>query len=148
MTRRRSGGGSPRRGGGGRDYPRTARLNQLLREILGEALEDVDDARLEQVVVTAVDVDRDLRPATVYFDSLGGPDTDPEVLTALGEVRVRLQARVGREARIKRVPELGFRPDPAVRAGERIDEVLRSLPPIEEATHDRSTPGDDESGAG
>jgi ribosome-binding factor A len=147
MTRRRSGRGDPRRSGGGREYPRTARLNQLLREIIGEALEGVDDARLEHVAVTAVDVDRDLRHATVYFDSLGGPDTDPEVLAAFGEARVRLQARVGREARIKRVPELGFRPDPAVRAGERIDEVLRNLPPADHVADTPSTPRDDEAGA-
>jgi ribosome-binding factor A len=127
---RGSGGrGHARRSGGARDYPRTARLNQLLREIIGEALEDVDDDRLEQVVVTAVDVDRDLRHATVFYDSLGGADTDTDVLAALGEARIRLQACIGREAHIKRVPELGFRPDPAVRAGEHIDEVLRDLPP-------------------
>jgi ribosome-binding factor A len=143
---RGSGGRAHARRGGARDYPRTARLNQLLREILGDALEEVDDERLEQVVVTAVDVDRDLRHATVFYDSLGGADTDADVLAAFGEARVRLQARIGREARIKRVPELGFRPDPAVRAGEQIDEVLRGLAPT--GTEPDADPGDGDPGDG
>ena len=39
-----------------------------------------------------------------------------------------LQRAIGREARIKHTPELSFSPDPAVRAGARIDELLTVLP--------------------
>lgn len=112
-----------------RQYPRTARLNELLREILADELERVDDLRLDLVTVTAVEVEPDLRHATVLFDSIQGEAGDAETLEALGEARVRLQAAIGRQARTKRVPELAFAPDPAVRAGERIDEILRHLEP-------------------
>jgi len=118
---------SRRRSTAGRDYPRTARLNELFREILADALELVDDERLELVTVTAVEVEPDLRHAVVYFDSLQGEAGDAVVVEALGEVRVRLQAAIGRQARTKRVPELAFRPDPAVRSGERIERILRDL---------------------
>ena len=100
-----------------RQYPRTARLNQLLREILADALERIDDERLDLVTVTAVEVDADLRHALVCYDSLQGAEGDAEVLEALAESR-RLQAAIGRQARLKRTPELTFEPDPAVRAGE------------------------------
>ena len=53
------------------------------------------------------------------------------VLEALGEARRRLQAAIGRQARMKRTPELSFRPDPAVRSGERIDSILRDIEPGE-----------------
>jgi ribosome-binding factor A len=118
---------SRRHGGGARDYPRTARLNELFREILADALELVDDERLELVTVTAVEVEPDLRHAVVYYDSLQGEEGDAVVVEALGEVRVRLQAAIGRQARTKRVPELAFRPDPGVRGGERIERILRGL---------------------
>lgn len=118
---------SRRRAGGARDYPRTARLNELFREIVADALELVDDERLELVTVTAVEVEPDLRHAVVYYDSLQGEEGDAVVVEALGEVRVRLQAAIGRQARTKRVPELAFRPDPAVRVGERIERILRGL---------------------
>lgn len=116
-----------RRPSGQRHYPRTARLNELLREILGDELELVDDERLVRVTVTGVEVTPDLRQATVWFDSPVGDDGDEEVLAGLADARVRLQAAIGRQARTKRVPELTFRPDPAVREGLRVEEILRRL---------------------
>jgi ribosome-binding factor A len=118
--------------GGARQYPRTARLNELLREILGEELERIDDERLEMVTITGVDIEGDLRRAAVFYDSLEGEDGDEEVLEAFGEVRWRLQGAIGRQARIKHTPELTFAPDPAVRAGSRIEELLAVVVPIDE----------------
>lgn len=110
-----------------RDYPRTARVNELLREILGDTLEVIDDDRTENVTITAVETEPDLRHATVFFDTLEGGDADDAAVAVLMELRVRLQGAIARQARLKRTPELAFRPDPAVRGGERIDEILRHL---------------------
>jgi len=110
-----------------RDYPRTARVNELLREILADALEQFDDERVKLVTVTAVKVEPDLRHATVFFDTLEGGEADDQAIEVLGELRVRLQRAIGVQARLKRTPELAFRPDPAVRGGERIDEILRDI---------------------
>lgn len=112
-----------------RQYPRTARLNELLREIVADELERVDDERLALVTVTAVQVEPDLRHAMVLFDALDGEAGDDDAIDALGEARVRLQAAIGRQARAKRVPHLSFAPDPAVRAGERVDSILRVIEP-------------------
>jgi ribosome-binding factor A len=113
-----------------RVYPRTARLNRLMREIVADELERIDDERLEHVAVTGVDVETGIQHATVWFDSYAGPEADEDILAAFAEHRVRLQSAIGRQARVKRTPLLSFRPDIAVRTGERIDEVLRQLPPI------------------
>ena len=40
-------------------YPRTARLNQSLREVIAEALTRIDDERLDMVTITSIDVDSD-----------------------------------------------------------------------------------------
>jgi ribosome-binding factor A len=109
---------------GPHDYPRTARLNELVREIVADELERLDDDRLELVTVVAVEVEPDLRHATVFV--AGGTDDDA-VLEALGEVRPRLQAAIGRQARFKRTPELAFRPDEVTRSASRIEEILRDL---------------------
>jgi ribosome-binding factor A len=116
--------------GTNRDYPRTARLNQLLREILAEEVERIDDERLELLTIISVEAEADLRKAVVYYDSLGGEATDDATLLALTEARIRLQAAIGRQAHVKHVPELSFAPDPAVRAGERIDAILREIGPL------------------
>src|SRR5687768_6157310 len=101
---------------GPHDYPRTARLNELVREIVADELERADDDRLELVTVVAVEVEPDLRRAAVYVSSPRGEEADDEVLEALGEFRRRLQAAIGRQARLKRVPELVFHPDEVSRS--------------------------------
>ncbi|MCU0268322.1 MAG: 30S ribosome-binding factor RbfA [Acidimicrobiales bacterium] len=126
-----------------RDYPRTARLNELLREIIGDELERLDDDRLQLLTVVGVACDPDLRHATVFYDNLEGEAGDDDTLAALADVRVRLQAAIGRQARIKRVPELAFRPDPAVRAGEHIDGLLRELHHDEAADAGPTAAGED-----
>jgi ribosome-binding factor A len=111
----------------GRQFPRTARLNHLLQEILAEALERVDDERLAMVTITGVKAEPDLHQATVFFDDPASGARDDEVLAAFEDVRARLQATVNREARLKRTPTLAFEPDQGTRQGARIEEILRDL---------------------
>ncbi len=120
---------SRRRGGTPRPYPRTARLNELVHEIVADELERMDDDRLTLVTVTAVEVEPDLRHATVWFSTLGDPDpdADADVLEAFTHVRGRLQAAVARQARTKRTPELVFRVDEVSRTAVRIEEILADL---------------------
>jgi len=106
-------------------YPRTARLNESLREVIAEELIRIDDERLGLVAITAIDVDPEMNRAIVYYDSLIGEDGDDEIGAALADHRVRIQASVGRQIRSKKTPILSFKPDDAIRAAERIERVLR-----------------------
>jgi ribosome-binding factor A len=105
-------------------YPRSLRVNQVVRQVLAEELERLADAdeRLRLVTVTAVDTAPDLRHAVVYLSSL----TD-DAVDALAERRPQLQRALGRQVRMKRTPLLEFAVDPAVVAGSRVDDVLRRL---------------------
>jgi ribosome-binding factor A len=107
-----------------RQFPRTARINEILREVLADALERMEDLdeRLGLLTITSVDCDPDLRHAVVYFSSL-----DEGSATALSESRARLQGAISSQVRIKRTPLLRFARDPAVEAGERVEEILRSI---------------------
>jgi ribosome-binding factor A len=110
-----------------RPVPRTARLNELLRQIVAEELERIDDERLELVTITNLDVDRELNRAIVMFESMHGVEGDAIILEALGEHRVRLQAAIGRQIHARKTPILQFRPDDVMRSAERIDRILRDL---------------------
>jgi ribosome-binding factor A len=109
-----------------RRYPRTARVNELCREILGDELERIDDDRLNLVTVTHVSVEPDLRHALVEFSSLG--EGEDEAAEALAEHRIRLQSAIARQARLKRTPELRFEVDSVIARGARIEELLREDP--------------------
>jgi len=112
-----------------RTYPRMARVNELLREILADALERLDDDRLQLVTITSVDCESDLKRAQVTYDSIEGPDGDELILEALGEVRYRLQQAIAAQTRLKRTPELVFHPDAVLRSAAHIESVLRAIPP-------------------
>lgn len=103
-------------------YPRSARVNQILREVISEELlrlSDVDE-RLGFLTVTGVETTEDMRQAMVYLDSLD--DRRAEVLE---ERRAQLQGAVNAQTRLKRTPKLSFMADPAIASGNAVEDVLR-----------------------
>jgi ribosome-binding factor A len=136
---------SHRTPGTARDYPRTARLNHLVQEIVADEVELLDDDRLGLLTVVAVDVEPDMRRATVWYTALAAPGgegdaddggarsaADDPVVEALAEHRRRLQAAIARQARLKRTPELVFRPDTVIEEANRVEAILRGIADEEE----------------
>lgn len=117
-------------------YPRTARVNELVREVLADELERLSDPRLGFVTLTGVDVSPDLRHASVYYSVLGRgekAETQPaETAAALASAGPHLRAVLGRQVRMKYLPDLVFKEDPAIASGQRIEEILRDLHQSEE----------------
>jgi ribosome-binding factor A len=115
-----------RRGGRGSRprFPRVARVNEVLREVVAGEIERLSDhdERLLLVTVTAVESEPDLRHATVFLSSLSEPARQ-----GLEQQRVRLQAAIGRQVRLKRTPQLRFSADPGVAEGQRVEEILRRI---------------------
>lgn len=116
-------------------YPRTVRVNEVVREVLAEELERMSDPRLELVTVTGVDVSPDLKHARVYYTTVDVTDETAaeqeehhhETANALLSARRHLQAVLGREVRLKYVPRLAFEPDPAIERGRRIENIIREM---------------------
>ena len=123
MSQRRSA-----HGGSHRSYPRTARINEALREVIAEELEIIGDERLDLVTVTGITTDPDLRHATVWYSTLAGRGDVDAVREGFADHRVQLQGAVGRQVRLKRTPLLQFTPDPAIEQGQRIEDILRKMP--------------------
>ena len=117
MTRQ----GQPRR------YPRTARINEVVLETLADEVERLSDPRLGFVTLTGVEVSPDLRHATVFYSVLGPEEQHEETEQALRRAGSHLRAVLGREVRLKYLPELRFREDPAIAQGQRVEEIIREL---------------------
>ena len=120
MARRRS---APRQ------FNRTDRVGELVREIVASELERIGDERLELVTITAVNVDGALEHAEVFYSSLSAEEEgrSEEVAEALEELRWKVQQVVNREVRARRTPQIRFRPDTVLSSALRIDEILRDL---------------------
>jgi ribosome-binding factor A len=110
-----------------RRYPRTARVNEVVLETLAEEVERLSDPRLGFVTLTGVEVSPDLRHATVFYSVLGAEEQHEQTQVALRHAGGHLRAVLGREVRLKYLPELTFREDPAIVQGQRVEEIIRTL---------------------
>jgi ribosome-binding factor A len=105
------------------------KVNELLREVLSEAMLDLKDPRIGFVTVTAVRTSPDLRQATVYVSVLGSERKRERSLEGLEAAHGVLQARIASEVRLKRTPTLTFEYDPTVEEGVRMSKLIDELAP-------------------
>lgn len=108
-----------------REFSRNQRLgNQVLRT-LNELLHfETKDPTLKLVSLTSVDLSRDLSVARVYY-SLLDPNGDPlAVKGGLERASGFLRGRLGREIKIRHVPELRFHHDDSAAEAQRISSLI------------------------
>ncbi len=105
------------------------RVNESVREALSEALPSLKDPRIGFVTVTGVETTSDLSQARVFVSVLGGERKIAQTLTALNAAHGALQARLGRELRLKRTPQLAFEYDPTVARAVRMTKLIDELAP-------------------
>ncbi|HEY69108.1 MAG TPA: 30S ribosome-binding factor RbfA [Anaerolineae bacterium] len=107
---------------------RARRLANRIREELAELLQrEVDDPRLKGVIVTDVEVDRELAYATIYVSVMGAEVQRDEILHALEGSRGFLRSQLAARIEIRSFPQLRFRWDLTPDRGARVDELLRYL---------------------
>ena len=105
------------------------RVNESVREVVSEGLLDLKDPRIGFVTITGVETSPDLRHARVYVSVLGGERRRRASLIGLAAAHGILQARVARELRMKRTPQLTFEYDPSVERGVRMTKLIDELAP-------------------
>lgn len=127
-----------------RHYPRTARVNSLLQQIVADYFNQLDDERIDFLTITGVEVDNDFNKAQVYFSSLDSEYQGDELVEFLGEYRIQVQSAIAAQARIRKTPEVVFRVDPAIEEGNRIENILKNLGSGEEESSDSSSHSDRE----
>ena len=112
---------------------RMRRVNAAVKEVLSEAVPELKDPRIGFVTITGVETSRDLRHARVFVSVLGSKRKRENSMTALTAAHGLLQARLGRELRMKRTPQLTFEYDPTVERGVRLSALIDELNPEDNA---------------
>jgi ribosome-binding factor A len=108
---------------------RMRRVNEAVREVVSEGLGDLKDPRIGFVTVTGVETSPDLRHARVFVSVLGSETKRKRTLTGLAAAHGVLQARLARQLRMKRTPQLAFEYDPTVEHGVRMTKLIDELAP-------------------
>lgn len=107
--------------------PRMRKVNELLREVIAEAVTELKDPGIGFLTITGVDTAPDLRNAIVFYSVLGSDEEKDATAAALRRAAPHLQEVAGRQVRLKYTPRLTFRVDPAIDEGLKIDQLLREL---------------------
>ena len=106
-------------------YERTDRVAQLVRGVVASEMERLDEA-FDGIVITGVDVDRELSVAVVHYD-VRDDEAAGLAAAAFDEHRHRLQRALGAATSLRRTPTLRFRRDQGAIDAERIEDLLAGL---------------------
>lgn len=123
---------------------RTERVQKVARQILGDAIQSLKDPRVGFVTVTSVRVSPDLRHARVLVSVLGDEDERKASLAGLDSAKPVLRAELGRQMRMKYLPDLVFALDEGADRAERIEELLHRIHQEEEGHEGRPRPSSTE----
>jgi len=109
-------------------FHRSDRVAAQLRRDLGTLVhEAVREYGLPSVSVSDVEITRDLAHAKVFVTALL-PERSLEAVTGLREHAAQLRSALAHAARLRHVPELHFHYDDSLDRGQRIEQLLRTLP--------------------
>ena len=112
------------------------RVNESVRQVLAETLPELKDPRIGLVTVTGVDTAPDLRHAVVFVSVLGSEKKKRATMVGLDAAHGVLQARLARQLRMKRTPQLTFEYDQSVERGVRMSQLIDELAPEDDADVD------------
>ena len=113
---------------------RTERINEEFREVLAQEIQRLKDPRVGFVTVTGVKVTSDLRHARIFYTVLGDESERRASGAGLRSARAHLRAVLGRQVRLKFLPELEFEEDTALEEAIRIDRIIDRVRGSEEET--------------
>jgi ribosome-binding factor A len=106
---------------------RIERVGEEFREILAQEIPKLKDPRIGFVTVTGVKVTADLRRAWVYYTAFGEEKERASTRAGLRSAIPRLRGLIGKQVRLKFLPELEFQEDATLEQAARIDRVIARL---------------------
>lgn len=107
---------------------RPERLGEILREDISEVVGfELVDPRLQNVVVTDVQVSENLRDAKVYVFVEGDENEIKETMKGLQRAAPFVRQQVAMNQNLRHVPHLHFVRDTAEENATRVSEILEDL---------------------
>ena len=107
--------------------PRMRKVNELVREVVADAVVELKDPRIGFLTITGAETSPDLRHAVVYYSVLGTDEEKTDTAEALRRATPRIQGALGSETRLRYTPKLEFRVDASIDEGIRINQILAEL---------------------
>ncbi|ANQ85269.1 30S ribosome-binding factor RbfA [Azoarcus olearius] len=119
-----------------KEYSRSQRVVEQIRRELAELIRlEVKDPRVGFITLTDVEISPDYAHAKVFFTSMTGEESVPEILQGLRRASGFLRRELGRRVRIHTTPELHFHYDRSVEEGSRLSRLIDDAVREDEIRH-------------
>jgi ribosome-binding factor A len=111
---------------------RIEKVQKLAREVLGETIQGLKDPRIGFATVTAVRVSADLRHARAFVSVMGSDEERANTMAGLVSATPFLRTEMGRQMRLKYLPELNIELDTGPEDAERLERIIKQIHEAEE----------------
>jgi ribosome-binding factor A len=112
---------------------RAQRVGETIHQEVSQLLiRGLKDPRIGFVTITAVDVTPDLRMARIYYTVIGDEESRKTSAAGLKSSVPYIKQQIGKQLRLRYVPEITFEYDESVDYGNRIEDLLRKVKPADD----------------
>ena len=101
-------------------------------EISQLLIKGLKDPRIGFITITAVDVSPDLRNAKVFYTLIGDETVRKSTAAGLKSSTSYIRQQIGRQLRMKYIPDIHFEYDSSVEYGNHIEDLLREIKPSDD----------------
>jgi ribosome-binding factor A len=102
-------------------------VQKLAREVLGSVIQNLKDPRVGFVTITSVRVTPDLRQVRAWVSVLGTDEEKKSSLDGLMSARPFLRSELGRQVRLKYLPDLTFELDNTTEEAARLEALFQKI---------------------
>ena len=107
---------------------RTRRVAELIRRALADIIRDrLPDRGLGVLSITATEITRDLKRATVFFSIIGEKEDQGRATEILNEESSALRHELSKTLNLRHTPEIEFRYDFSIERGARLSRLIDDL---------------------
>lgn len=108
-------------------FPRNARLNVVLQQVIAEKIEKINDEELGFLTITSVSLSKDMRSAKVYYHVYGDEKQQLKSAELLEKYKYEITQVIAKETNLKFTPKLFFIVDDSIEMVKKIDEVIKEI---------------------
>jgi ribosome-binding factor A len=108
-------------------FPRSARLNAVLQQVIAETIEKINDEELGFLTVKSVSLTKDMRAARVDYHVFGNDAQQEKSALLLETYKPMIMAAISKQTNLKFTPKLHFEVDESIEMAAKIDEVLKEI---------------------
>lgn len=109
-------------------FKRSEKVAEAIHEMVSELLiKGLKDPRIGFATITGVKVTDDLHLATIFFTVIGSEEEKSATEKGLNSARGYIRKEIGKNLRMRYVPDIIFKFDESVEYGSRIESLLKEI---------------------